>query len=72
MKSNRISYVLYDIDYETDGHKVNLPTRIVVTLDEDEDPSLEGASIISDRTGYLVKTFSINRVATERDRGTKC
>jgi hypothetical protein len=71
MINNSVSYVLHNIQYETDGERVNLPTKMVVTLSSDEDPSLEGASIISDRTGYLVKSFSFSRVATETNRNSK-
>lgn len=39
-----------------------------VTLSEDEDPSLEGASIISDRTGFLVESFQIRKLASEKQR----
>lgn len=47
----------YEIEYDTDGEGVDLPKSMrfmIDSLDIDED---EMADLISDKTGWLVKTF---------------
>jgi hypothetical protein len=59
---------LFNIEFETDGEKVDLPSEIVCTpedmgYDESEDGDIEsfiderGADHISDTTGWLVNGF---------------
>ncbi len=50
-------YRAYDIDYDTDGEDVDLPNEMVLELDDEADPSLELADLVSDRTGFCVRTF---------------
>lgn len=63
---------LYDIEYDTDGEDVELPDEIMTTLKEmgwdveyDKEENIEefvmgnGADYISDQTGWLVESFSI-------------
>jgi hypothetical protein len=53
----------YDIEWETDGEKVDLPKSVVIDLEEDEDLTLEelvdnnGADALSDKYGWLVNGF---------------
>lgn len=54
-------YIVSEIDWETDGEFVKLPKKIKVELPEEENPSLEIASILSDRYGYLVNSFEFER-----------
>ncbi len=48
----------YNISWETDGHRVKLPKKIVLDVDSDLDVSLDGADVLSDNFGYLVNSFS--------------
>ena len=48
-------YHIINIDYDTDGYQVNLPTEMDVEC-EDE---FQIADKISDRTGWLVNSFDI-------------
>ena len=70
MTENKIK--LYDIEYDTDGEDVELPDEIITTLEEmgwdaenDKEENIEefvinnGADHISDKTGWLVETFSV-------------
>lgn len=56
-----ITYTVYDIDWETDGYKIKLPNKVEVLLTEEENPSLEIASILSDKYGFLVNGFDYER-----------
>lgn len=47
-----------NIDYDTDGEKVDLPSELTIEVEDDEiDPSNEGADLISDETGWCVNHF---------------
>ena len=54
-------YLVFDIDWETDGEKVKLPKKVKVELSEEENPSLEIANILSDNFGFLVNGFEFER-----------
>ena len=56
-------YRAYDIDYDTDGIEVDLPSELVLELDDDADPSLELADAISNETGYCVNAFQFEKAA---------
>lgn len=44
----------FDIKYETDSYKVKLPSEITFEVEDDFDPEIELADLISDETGWLV------------------
>ena len=48
----------YNIDYDTDGESIDLPTELTLQVDDDIDVSLEGADLISDETGFCVNSFN--------------
>lgn len=48
----------YDIVWDTDSEKIDLPTELMLEVEDDLDLSLEGAGILSDETGFLVESFS--------------
>ncbi len=50
-------YRVHEIEYDTDGEQVDLPSELVLELGDDADPSLELADAVSDRTGFCVKAF---------------
>lgn len=56
------TYLITDIEWETDGESVKLPKKIKVELSEEENPSLEVANILSDRYGFLINGFEFERV----------
>ena len=46
-----------NIDWETDGEEVNLPTELTLEVDDDVDLDEEGADILSDEYDWLVNGF---------------
>jgi heme/copper-type cytochrome/quinol oxidase subunit 2 len=48
----------YNINYDTDGESIDLPTELTLEVDDDIDVSLEGADLISDETGFCVNSFN--------------
>ena len=48
-----MKFSVYNIAYETDGNDVQLPTSMVVECED----AFEIADVISDETGWLVKSF---------------
>jgi len=55
----------FDIDYDTDGHSVCLPEKLVFEVDADFDPALAGADLISDETGFCVNGFNFRFVESD-------
>ena len=55
-------YKATDIDWDTDGEEVDLPTEVTFEMEDDEDPSLEGANAISDKIGWCVNSFSFEEI----------
>lgn len=49
----------YDIVWDTDGAAVELPTEVVFDMDEDGDPRLETADILSDHYGWCVTSLQV-------------
>lgn len=45
------------IDYDTDGKKITLPEEIDFEVEDDFDPESELADLVSDKTGWLVKSL---------------
>ena len=52
----------YNINWDTDGENINLPTDIILTVDEDVEVSLEGADLLSDEYGFCVNSFSFQEL----------
>lgn len=48
---------LYNIDWDTDGEQVDLPTEVIVEKMDDD----LYADYLSDRFGWCVNSFSIER-----------
>ena len=44
----------FNIKYETDGVKVKLPKSIIFQVEDEFDPEMQLADLISDKTGWLV------------------
>lgn len=47
----------YEIVWDTDGESVDLPREVVLAAEDELDPSLEGADILSNLTGWCVSSF---------------
>lgn len=56
-------YQAFDINWETDGEQVNLPSSARFELDDDADPTLEGADALSDQYGWLINDFSFKEIS---------
>ena len=52
----------YNIDWDTDGEEIDLPTDVILTVDEDVDVSLEGADLLSDEYGFCVNSFTFQEL----------
>ena len=52
----------YNIDWDTDGEEIELPTDIILTVDEDFEIDLEGADLLSDEYGFCVNSFSFQEL----------
>ena len=52
----------YNIDWDTDGEEIDLPTDVVLTVDKDVEVSLEGADLLSDEYGFCVNSFSFQEL----------
>ena len=52
----------YNIDWDTDGEEIDLPTDLVLTVDEDVEVSLEGADLLSDEYGFCVNSFNFQEL----------
>lgn len=49
----------YNIAWDDDGEGVNLPDSFTTTINnQDFNPSLEGADLLSDKFGFCVKGFN--------------
>ena len=57
------TYRAFNIDWETDGEDVKLPSELTFELDNDQDPSIEGANALSDKTGWLVNSFQFEELS---------
>jgi hypothetical protein len=54
----------YDIDWDTDGYAVDLPSETTLEVDDDLELSTQGADVLSDKYGWCVNSFNFD--ATER------
>ena len=52
----------YNIDWDTDGEEIDLPTDVILTVDVDVKVSLEGADLLSDEYGFCVNSFSFQEL----------
>ena len=52
----------YNIDWDTDGEEIDLPTDVVLTVDKDVEVSLEGADLLSDEYGFCVNSFNFQEL----------
>lgn len=50
-----MKFLAIGIIYDTDGYEVNLPTDMICEVESED----EIADYISDKTGWLVKSFAI-------------
>ena len=49
----------FNIDWDTDGEKVDLPLEVIIPdVETDVDIENEGADILSDKYGWCVNSFS--------------
>ena len=55
-------YKLFNISWETDGLDVDLPSEVIVDVDEDDAVEYVGADILSDKYGWLVNCFEYEKV----------
>jgi len=56
-------YRAFDINWETDGEEVELPTTAEFELEDDQDPSLEGADALSEKYGWLINDFDFEEIS---------
>ena len=52
----------YNIDWDTDGEEIDLPTDVILTVDEDVEVDLEGADLLSDEYGFCVNSFNFQEL----------
>jgi hypothetical protein len=58
----------FDIDWDTDGEDVDLPSEVEFELDNDLDPSIDGANAISDKIGWCINSCNFDLVSTSSKR----
>lgn len=46
-----------NIQWDTDGQEVDLPTEVTLEVDDDLDIAYEGADVLSDKYGWCVFGF---------------
>jgi len=56
------TYRAYDIEWDTDGEDVTLPSEVTFELDDDQDPSVDGANAISDKIGWCLFNFNFDEI----------
>ena len=52
----------FDIQWDTDGEEVDLPTETIMEVPEDCDLDTEGADVLSDKFGWCVLGFNWEKV----------
>lgn len=55
-------YKATDIQWDTDGEDVDLPTEVTFEMEDDEDPSVDGANAISDKIGWCLFGFNFEEI----------
>lgn len=58
MTANPPEYRIYNIEWDTDGEKVNLPSEVIACIPDD----IEFADYLSDTYGFCVKALSVVKV----------
>lgn len=51
----------YNIEWDTDGEKVDLPSEITFEVDDDFDVENKGADLLSDNLGWCIRTFNFEK-----------
>ncbi len=64
-------YSVTGIEYDTDGADVELPTEMVISLDDDADPGEHLADAITEKTGWLVKSYEAEPVDSAEAAATE-
>ena len=57
-----MKYRVFDIDYDTDGEDIDLPTELTLELEDGVSPDDELADLISDETGWCVNGFNYEKL----------
>ena len=52
----------YNIDWVTDGEEIDLPTDILLEVDEDFMVEYDGANLLSDEYGFCVNSFTFQEL----------
>ena len=60
-------YKATNINWDTDEEDIDLPSEVEFEMEDDEDPSLNGADAISDKIGWCVNSFSFERIYKIKD-----
>lgn len=55
-------YRAFDIQWDTDEADINLPEECIFELEDDQDPSIEGADALSDEYGWCLFGFNYEEV----------
>ena len=56
------TYQFFDIEWDTDGEKVSLPKKVLLTVGKGFKPENEGADLLSDNYGWFVKGFKFKKL----------
>ena len=65
----KMAYRVYNIKYDTDGLKVDLPKELFFEVNRDDfDPEFELADLISDKTGWCVFGFDYKATGGENKK----
>lgn len=55
-----MKYLCYDIEWDTDGEDVDLPTSLEVAIDDTDDVQDALSDALSNETGYSHKGFNFS------------
>jgi len=55
-------YKATNIDWDTDGEKIDLPTEVTFEMENDDNPSIDGANVISDKIGFCINSFDFEEI----------
>jgi hypothetical protein len=56
------TYLIYNINWDTDGQRVRLPKKLKITVTDDFNCCLDGADYLSDKFGWCVFGFDFKEV----------
>jgi len=57
------TYKAYNIQWDTDEEKIELPSEVIFNMEDDDDPSIDGANVISDMVGWCINSFFYEEIA---------